>query len=327
MKSFSLCKTTSVVLLLSQDVSAFPTALNEMVAEATRSQLDARAGAPTGGAPDAEAALLGFNPSTQYVSNTGKYAFVAPGAGDQRGPCPGLNAMANHGYLPHNGIATIPEFISGTYQVFGMGADLSTFLAIYGAVFDGDLTSYSIGGPDPNLVSNLGLLGEPQGLSGSHNKYEGDVSPTRGDLFQYGNDYQVQLSQFKELYALGMADDNYDLTLLTSYRATRFQESVSENPYFFNAPFSGVVASPAAVRIIRSLFSQPLTGLAHLHVSSAMRYPLQILSEEMTFHSFHSKTFQIRQILTPRLFSGPLFTDLWPINLLSIRRGNSAVKF
>ena len=101
-------------------------------------------------------------------------------------------------------------------------------------------------GPDPDIVSNLGLLGEPQGLTGSYNKYERDVSPTRGDLHQYGNDYKVQLSQFKELYELGMADDNYDLTLLTNYRITRFQESVSNNPYFFNALFSGIIASPAA---------------------------------------------------------------------------------
>lgn len=40
-----------------------------------------------------------FDPSTQYVSTTGKYAWVAPdfALGDQRGPCPGLNALANHG--------------------------------------------------------------------------------------------------------------------------------------------------------------------------------------------------------------------------------------
>lgn len=43
-----------------------------------------------------------------------------------------------------------------------------------------------------------------------------------------------------------MADDNYDLQLLTDYRATRFNESINNNPYFFNAPFSGVVAQPAA---------------------------------------------------------------------------------
>lgn len=40
-------------------------------------------------------AIPPFDAAAQYVSNKGKYAFVAPGPGDQRGPCPGLNAMAN----------------------------------------------------------------------------------------------------------------------------------------------------------------------------------------------------------------------------------------
>ncbi len=42
---------------------------------------------------------LAFDPKTQYVSTTGQHAWVAPNSalGDQRGPCPGLNALANHG--------------------------------------------------------------------------------------------------------------------------------------------------------------------------------------------------------------------------------------
>jgi len=55
-----------------------------------------------------------FDAKSQYIDTTGQYAFKAPGATDQRGPCPGLNAMANHGYLPHNGIATIDQFIEST---------------------------------------------------------------------------------------------------------------------------------------------------------------------------------------------------------------------
>ena len=91
--------------------------------------------------------------------------------------------MANHGYLPHNGVGTIQDFIDGTVAAFGMGADLASLLGVYGAIFDGDLSSYSIGGPVAGLTV-AGLLGQPQGLSGAHNKYEGDVSPTRGDLFE-----------------------------------------------------------------------------------------------------------------------------------------------
>ena len=50
---------------------------------------------------------LPFDAKSQHISTTGSHAFVAPNfaAGDQRGPCPGLNALANHGYLPHSGYA------------------------------------------------------------------------------------------------------------------------------------------------------------------------------------------------------------------------------
>ena len=65
-----------------------------------------------------------------------------------------------------------------------MGQDLGGFLAIYGALIDGDLTKWSIGGPSAAVPATLGLLGTPQGISGSHNKYEGDVSPARPDLYQ-----------------------------------------------------------------------------------------------------------------------------------------------
>lgn len=41
-----------------------------------------------------------FN-ENQLIDVTGQYAWVAPGPNDIRGPCPGLNALANHGYFPH----------------------------------------------------------------------------------------------------------------------------------------------------------------------------------------------------------------------------------
>ena len=34
---------------------------------------------------------------------------------------PGLNAMANHGYLPRNGVGSMQQFIDGTAEVFGLG--------------------------------------------------------------------------------------------------------------------------------------------------------------------------------------------------------------
>lgn len=65
-----------------------------------------------------------------------------------------------------------------------------------------------------------------------------------------GNDYLVQVNQFQQLWDLGSADDNYDLPLLTTFRASRFNQSINNNPYFFNGPFSGVIVQPAAYTFI-----------------------------------------------------------------------------
>jgi hypothetical protein len=58
----------------------------------------------------------GFDAAAQYVDTSGAHAWKAPGKTDQRGPCPGLNALANHGYIPHNGIGTITQFIDAVMK-------------------------------------------------------------------------------------------------------------------------------------------------------------------------------------------------------------------
>jgi hypothetical protein len=128
--------------------------------------------------------------------------------------------------MPENRVLT-------THVVFGMGVDLSTVLAVYGGAIDGNVVSWSIGGPDSRVSIPLNLLGQPQGISGSHNKYEGDASPTRGDLYVTGNDYDLVLSRFQQIYDAGKAKDEYDLELLTEQRHEMFQESIHTNPYFW----------------------------------------------------------------------------------------------
>lgn len=73
--------------------------------------------------------------------------------------------------------------------VFGMGLDLAGFLSVYSGIMAGDIVTVSIGGKPKSgllggLTSSLGLLGEAQGLSKSHNRFEADASPTRADLYK-----------------------------------------------------------------------------------------------------------------------------------------------
>lgn len=98
------------------------------------------------------------------------YPFQAPGKTDQRGmlpfsrrlsspkadfprssgPCPGLNTLANHGYLPRNGIVTAGQVIGATAQLFNMGADLAAVLVAGAVGLNGDIQTltFSLGGAD-----------------------------------------------------------------------------------------------------------------------------------------------------------------------------------
>lgn len=100
---------TGLLAFLIRDTVAFPSMIDELVEK----EKEKRQNGQGGGFPDL---VSYFDPKLQYVSNTGDHAFVPPNfaAGDIRGPCPGLNAMANHGYLPHNGVANHLQFITGT---------------------------------------------------------------------------------------------------------------------------------------------------------------------------------------------------------------------
>jgi len=107
-----------------------------------------------------------FDAEKQFVdvSEGSGHEYQAPGPDDIRGPCPGLNAFANHGFLPRNGYATISQFVDVTTQVVGMGPVLALFLSTLGAAIDGSGTAWSIGGTPPASI------GSGNGLSGSHNK-------------------------------------------------------------------------------------------------------------------------------------------------------------
>lgn len=129
-----------------------------------------------------------------------------------------------------------------------MGPVLAGFLSILGGALDGDLANWSMGGT-PTLAQGgaTGILGN--GLSGSHNKYEGDASPTRPDLYEAGNNYKTVPSQFQQLID---ASPGGEVTLdsLTAFRSDRFDTQIRNNPEFFNGPFTGVLVQPAAYTFI-----------------------------------------------------------------------------
>lgn len=189
------------------------------------------------------------NPTPIDVS--GKHAFVPPSEGDQRGPCPGLNALANHNYVSHDGAISMVEQITAAVEVFNFGVDLATVLGLISVLFVGNPLSlnpsYSIGGPTANvenLLDNLGgLLGTPMGLDHSHNIIESDASSTRDDLYQTGDAATLNLDFFTELYE-SIEGDALTRDEIAAHAIRRFNYSIAHNPYFWNGPVTNIMMRP-----------------------------------------------------------------------------------
>lgn len=170
------------------------------------------------------------------------HQYTEPGPNDIRGPCPGLNAAANHNFLSHDGITNFAELVDAQQNVYNVGYDLAVTLAVLGIVADGDpvTTKLSIGCDATSRTATLPLLGNQPGLNG-HNKFEGDTSLTRNDYFlANGDDYSFNGSLFAEMksYADSVSGGKFDINALAAYRSKRYDESVQTNPNFFFGPLS-----------------------------------------------------------------------------------------
>ncbi|KAJ7835035.1 Chloroperoxidase [Mycena leptocephala] len=184
--------------------------------------------------------------TNRLIDVTGAHAFVEAGPNDFRGPCPGLNALANHNYIPHNGVVSVEQAILAANEVFGMGLDFATgagVLALYGAnLLDVPFFEFSVGGPPGGTLG--GILGAPTGLSGTHNQFESDSSPTRCDLYEC-----LQPDVFQGLLDLieQNPDPSKNLDIIIQHRLARLQHSKANNPYFFYGPIEMLISNLAAV--------------------------------------------------------------------------------
>jgi hypothetical protein len=95
------------------------------------------------------------------------YNFQAPDSGDSRGPCPGLNLLANHGYLPRDGLVNMGQVIEATARGFNI-------LTVFAVLGSGDFD---------NLSFYLGSGKNGVGGLNRHSVVEADVSPNREGKF------------------------------------------------------------------------------------------------------------------------------------------------
>lgn len=168
------------------------------------------------------------------------HAFVKPGPNDIRGPCPGLNAAANHNFLAHDGVTTFNELVDAQQNLYNVGYDLAVLLGLLGLTLtDGDLVTEKLSiGCDATTRTSVSpaLTGSEPGLDG-HNKFEADTSLTRDDYFLGdGDNFSFNGTLF------GMMTNTtkglYNRDNLALYRAQRYNQSLAENPNFYFGPLS-----------------------------------------------------------------------------------------
>lgn len=133
-----------------------------------------------------------------------------------------------------------------------MSPDLAGVLAAISILLSGDIPTetWSIGGGFP---ASLPGFGTPYGLLGTHDEYEGDASVVRGDAYLNGGDVNVfEWNSWNDMY--NRVGDNLNLDDAAAHSDFVTQYSVANNPYYFSAPFSGLVA-PAAANFVVNFMS------------------------------------------------------------------------
>jgi len=192
-----------------------------------------------------------FDPETQLVSVSGEHEWQAPGDGDIRGPCAGLNAAANHGYIPRSGIMTAEAINTGLWEAFSLDKTATIFLQTATMFFDGDPISgqWAIGPPetDLNSLGALGaLLGRASGICGqaAHLKTEGDASITRGDFLAptMNSNCASYPSFVEQLFntADEMGGGMITPPVLAQHSSDRKAYSIANNPNYFSPAYAGV---------------------------------------------------------------------------------------
>ncbi|USW58161.1 Putative chloroperoxidase [Septoria linicola] len=185
------------------------------------------------GAPGFQTCILNQVPAKGDTA----HAWQAPGPLDIRGPCPGLNTAANHGFLSRDGITTFAELTDAQQNVYGVGYDLAVLLAVLGVGLDGDPVTrkLSLGCDATSRTAAPGLGPEP-GLNG-HNKFEGDTSLTRNDFYTAnGDNFRFNRTLYDMMSRTTGGLHNRENVAL--YRFQRYQQSLNENGNFYFGPKS-----------------------------------------------------------------------------------------
>ncbi|KAJ8081111.1 hypothetical protein PM082_017952 [Marasmius tenuissimus] len=144
------------------------------------------------------------------------YPYMAAGPNDSRSPCPGLNTLANHGFLPRNGLnISIPMILDAAEKAFNFERNI---LLTAGKL--GLLTS-----PNEDTMSLEGLK--------LHGVIEHDASLSREDV-AIGDSLHFNETIFTTLANANPGSDVYNTTSAGQVMKARLADSLARNPNVTN---------------------------------------------------------------------------------------------
>ncbi|KAE9403079.1 Cloroperoxidase [Gymnopus androsaceus JB14] len=145
------------------------------------------------------------------------FRLETPGEGDLRGPCPFLNALANHNYLPHNGKdITISQVLDTSKKGFNVEPDVLGLFAKLALITSANYTVFSL--TDINL----------------HDCIETDASLSRADAFTNANNLGFNETIYQTLASSNPGVDYYNVTSAGAVMKARLADSVATNPELVN---------------------------------------------------------------------------------------------
>ncbi|KAK1757950.1 heme-thiolate peroxidase [Echria macrotheca] len=142
-------------------------------------------------------------------------SWTPPGPYDVRAPCPMLNTLANHGFLPHDGKDIDKETTeTALFEALNINKTLGGFL------FDFAITT----NPKPNSTTfSLNDLG-------NHNVLEHDASLSRSDAF-YGSALTFNQTVFDETQSY-WTNEVINIEMAAHARVARIKTSQATNPTY-----------------------------------------------------------------------------------------------
>ncbi|KAJ7579896.1 Cloroperoxidase [Mycena floridula] len=171
------------------------------------------------------------------------HPWIAPKSTDLRSPCPALNTLANHGFLPRDGRNLTPDIvIQASQDGFNVAADVLFFPARQSLTTGTTLETFTL--DDIKL----------------HNNIEHDASLSRGD-FALGDNLHFNETIYQTLANSNPGVDFFNATSAGQVQKERLAISQATNPNNINTSKEfGARTGQSALYL--SVFGDPITGVA-----------------------------------------------------------------